>query len=86
MGKTAGGAVWLNSDMLNPNDFWQFWRDTSDREVVRYLTMFSSVPPAELQKFSKLQGAELNTIKELLADELTLLTHGAEALNRNKVL
>lgn len=80
MGKTSQGAVWLNSDLLSPYDFWQFWRNTDDRDVGRYLKLFTELPLEEIEKLEALKGAELNEAKKVLADEITSLAHGAEKL------
>jgi tyrosyl-tRNA synthetase len=80
MGKSAAGAVWLNEDMLSPYDYWQFWRNTDDRDVGRYLRLFTELPLAEIEKLENLQGAELNEAKKILANEATTLAHGAAAL------
>lgn len=80
MGKTANGAVWLNSDKLPAYDFWQFWRNTEDADVGRYLRLFTELPLNEIAKLEQLQGAEINHAKKLLADEVTTLAHGEEVL------
>ena len=69
MGKTAQGAVWLNADMRSPYDFWQFWRNTEDADVVRFLKLFTDVPMDEVERLAKLEGAEINDAKKVLADE-----------------
>lgn len=79
MGKTANGAVWLNADMLSPYDYWQFWRNTEDNDVTRFLLMFTDLPKSEIDKLSKLQGQEINDAKVILANEATKLCHGEEA-------
>jgi tyrosyl-tRNA synthetase len=79
MGKTASGAVWLNSDMLSPYDYWQFWRNTEDADVSRFLKLFTILPMDEIAKLSALQGAEINEAKKVLATEATALLHGREA-------
>ena len=80
MGKTAQGAVWLNADMLRPYDYWQFWRNTEDADVGRFLRIFTDVPLDEVARLEKLQGAEINDAKKMLATEATALLHGrAEA-------
>lgn len=80
MGKTAQGAVWLNADMLSPYDYWQFWRNTDDRDVIRYLKLFTDLSLAEIDKLGQLQGAEVNEAKKILADEATTLAHGRDVL------
>jgi tyrosyl-tRNA synthetase len=82
MGKTASGAVWLNPDMLSPYDYWQYWRNTEDADVGRFLKLFTEVPLAEVDRLSSLQGAELNEAKKVLATEATALLHGREAADR----
>ena len=82
MGKTAAGAVWLNPDMCSPYDYWQFWRNTEDSDVGRFLRLFTELPEAEIARLEKLQGAELNDAKKVLATEATTLAHGREAANK----
>lgn len=80
MGKTARGAVWLNADMLSPYDYWQYWRNTEDADVGRFLRMFTELSLTEIAKLEALQGAEINEAKKVLATEATALLHGrAEA-------
>lgn len=79
MGKTAAGAVWLNADMVSPYDYWQYWRNTEDGDVSRFLKLFTVLPLAEIAKLSALQGAELNEAKKVLATEATALVHGRDA-------
>jgi len=79
MGKTAAGAVWLNADMLPVYDYWQFWRNTEDGDVGRFLKLFTTMPLSEIAKLSALAGAEINEAKKLLATEATALLHGREA-------
>jgi tyrosyl-tRNA synthetase len=79
MGKTAQGAVWLNADQFSPYDFWQYWRNTEDADVVRFLKLFTPLPMGEIDKLAKLEGAEINEAKKALADAATTLLHGAEA-------
>ncbi|MGE0564209.1 MAG: tyrosine--tRNA ligase [Pseudolabrys sp.] len=79
MGKTAAGAVWLNADMLSPYDYWQFWRNTEDGDVARFLKLFTTLPLPEIGKLAALKGAEINEAKKRLADEATALMHGADA-------
>ena len=81
MGKTAAGAVWLNKDMLGENDYWQFWRNTEDGDVGRFLKYFTDMPLAEIARLEALQGAELNEAKKTLADEATAIVHGRAAAN-----
>ena len=79
MGKTASGAVWLNADMLSPYDYWQFWRNTEDADVGRFLKLFTILPMDEIARLEALQGAEINEAKKVLATEATALLHGREA-------
>ncbi|TWB13866.1 tyrosyl-tRNA synthetase [Nitrospirillum amazonense] len=79
MGKTAGGAVWLNADRLPPYDYWQFWRNTEDADVGRFLRLFTDLPLERIAELEALPGAEINQAKEVLADAATALAHGAEA-------
>ncbi|MFN4201976.1 MAG: tyrosine--tRNA ligase [Tabrizicola sp.] len=79
MGKSAQGAVWLNGDMLSPYEFWQFWRNTTDADVGRFLKIFSELPVEECDRLGALGGAEINQAKILLANHATTLLHGAEA-------
>jgi tyrosyl-tRNA synthetase len=79
MGKTAQGAVWLNADRLSPYDYWQFWRNTEDADVGRFLKLFTDLPLDEIAKLEALQGAEINEAKKVLANETTTLLHGGEA-------
>ena len=79
MGKTASGAVWLNGDMKSPYEYWQFWRNTGDADVERFLKLFTTLPLEEIAKLSALKGSEINEAKKALADAATALLHGAEA-------
>ena len=79
MGKTAAGAVWLNGDMLSPYDYWQFWRNTADADVGKFLRRFTDLPMDEVRRLESLDGAEINEAKKLLADEATRMAHGEEA-------
>ena len=79
MGKSAGGAVWLNADRLPPYNFWQFWRNVDDRDVARFLALFSELPMDEVRRLGALQGSELNEAKVVLANEATALAHGRQA-------
>ena len=79
MGKTAQGAVWLNADQLSPYDYWQFWRNTEDADVGRFLRLFTELPLAEIARLERLQGAEINEAKKVLATEATALLHGLSA-------
>ena len=82
MGKTAQGAVWLNDDMLPVYDYWQFWRNTEDGDIERFLKLFTELPEAEIAKLAALQGAELNEAKKVLATEATAMCHGREAAQK----
>jgi len=79
MGKTAQGAVWLNADQFSPYEFWQYWRNTEDADVVKFLKLFTTLPMSEIAKLAKLQGAEINEAKKALADAATTLLHGTDA-------
>jgi len=79
MGKTAQGAVWLNADMKSPYEYWQFWRNTEDADVARFLKLFTTLPLEEIEKLASLRGAEINEAKKALADAATTLLHGANA-------
>jgi tyrosyl-tRNA synthetase len=79
MGKTAQGAVWLNADEFSPYDFWQYWRNVEDGDVVKFLKLFTILPMDEIARLAILQGAEINEAKKALADAATTLLHGAEA-------
>ncbi len=79
MGKSADGAVWLNADMRSPYEFWQFWRNTMDADVGRFLKLYTELPVDECERLGALAGAEINEAKVILANEVTTLLHGAEA-------
>ena len=79
MGKTAAGAVWLNAELLSPYDYWQFWRNTSDADVGRFLRLFTDLPLDEIARLESLPGAEVNQAKIVLATETTAMLHGREA-------
>ncbi|MCW9001905.1 MAG: tyrosine--tRNA ligase [Rhodospirillales bacterium] len=79
MGKTAAGAVWLNEDMLSPYDYWQYWRNTEDADVGRFLRLFTDMDLAEIARLEALSGNEVNEAKKVLATEATALCHGREA-------
>ena len=78
MGKTAKGAVWLNEDMLSPYEYWQFWRNTEDNDVGRFLRLFTELPLEEIEELEKLEGADLNEAKKLLATTACAMAHGEE--------
>jgi tyrosyl-tRNA synthetase len=79
MGKTASGAVWLNADMKSPYEYWQFWRNTDDADVARFLKLFTTLPLGEIERLAALRGVEINEAKKALADAATTLLHGADA-------
>ena len=79
MGKTAAGAVWLNADQLSPYEYWQFWRNTQDADVGRFLRLFTDVPIEEIARLEALDGSEINNAKKILADAATAMAHGEEA-------
>ncbi len=82
MGKTAAGAVWLNADMLPVYDYWQFWRNTEDGDVTRFLKLFTTMPLDEIARLGALQGQEINEAKKVLATEATALLHGRAAADQ----
>jgi tyrosyl-tRNA synthetase len=79
MGKSVSGAVWLNRDMLSVYDYWQFWRNAEDGDVGRFMRVFTDLSIAEIARLEKLEGAELNEAKKILATEATAVLHGREA-------
>ncbi|MCY1127226.1 tyrosine--tRNA ligase [Frigidibacter sp. RF13] len=79
MGKSQSGAVWLNPDMFSPYEFWQYWRNTTDADVGRFLKLYTELPIAECDRLGALGGSEINAAKIVLANEVTKLAHGAEA-------
>jgi len=79
MGKTASGAVWLNEDVFSPYDFWQYWRNTEDLDVTRFLKIFTRLPLDEIARLGALGGSEINEAKKILATEATAIVHGREA-------
>ncbi len=79
MGKTESGAVWLNADMMRPYDYWQFWRNAEDADVVRLLKLFTELPLDEIGRLAALKGQEINEAKKILATEATALLHGRAA-------
>jgi tyrosyl-tRNA synthetase len=80
MGKSASGAIWLNEELLSPYDYWQFWRNVDDADVGRFLKIFTELPLDEIERLASLPGKEINAAKEVLADEVTTLLHGADKL------
>lgn len=85
MGKTEQGAVWLNADMCTPYDYWQFWRNTEDADVGRFLRLFTDLPMKEIEKLEALDGADINQAKITLANEATAMLHGKAAANEADV-
>jgi tyrosyl-tRNA synthetase len=79
MGKSASGAVWLNADLLPVYDFWQYWRNTEDADVVKFLKLFTTMPMDEIARLSTLGGADINEVKKILATEVTAVLHGRDA-------
>jgi tyrosyl-tRNA synthetase len=79
MGKTAAGAVWLNADLVRPYEYWQYWRNTEDADVARFLKLFTVLPLDEIDRLAGLKGAEINEAKKVLATEATVLVHGRAA-------
>lgn len=84
MGKTAGGAVWLDADLLSPYEYWQYWRNAGDADVERFLKLFTELPLSEIARLAALEGQEINIAKEVLATEATALLHGREAAEKAK--
>jgi tyrosyl-tRNA synthetase len=82
MGKSAQGAVWLNADMRSPYDYWQFWRNTEDADVGRFLKLFTTLPLDDIARLESLGGAEINEAKKVLASEATALLHGRSEADR----
>ncbi len=78
MGKTANGAVWLEADMLSPYDYWQYWRNTEDADVERFLKLYTKMPMGEIARLAALGGSEINEAKKILATEITALVHGRD--------
>ncbi|GAB4065770.1 tyrosine--tRNA ligase [Ancylobacter sonchi] len=79
MGKSLSGAVWLNADLLGPYEFWQYWRNTEDADVSRFLKLYTTLPMDEIARLSALGGAEINEVKKILATEVTAMLHGRAA-------
>ena len=82
MGKTAAGAVWLNADLVSPYDYWQYWRNTEDGDVVRFLKLFTVLPLDEIARLAALKDNAINEAKKILATEATALVHGRDAANQ----
>ena len=81
MGKSEGGAIWLNRDLLSEYDYWQFWRNTADDDVIRFIKLFTELPLEQIEDMAEWRGADLNKAKRILADEATTLLHGEECLS-----
>ena len=81
MGKTAAGAIWLNADMLSPYDYWQYWRNTEDADVGKFLRLFTDLPLDEITELERAKAREINEVKKRLATEITKMCHGADAAN-----
>jgi tyrosyl-tRNA synthetase len=79
MGKSMNGAVWLNADMLSVYDFWQYWRNTEDADVGRFLKLYTTMPLDEIARLEALGGSEINEAKKILATAITAMLHGREA-------
>ena len=84
MGKTINGAVWLNEKLLSPYDYWQFWRNTDDRDVIRFMKLFTQLDLKTIQEFEESKSLNINELKSILADEATTLLHGKENSNKAK--
>ncbi len=82
MGKSAAGAVWLNADLLGAYDFWQYWRNTEDADVTRFLKLYTTLPMDEIARLSALAGSEINEVKKILATEVTAMLHGRAAAEK----
>jgi len=82
MGKTAAGAVWLDADMVSPYDYWQYWRNTEDADVARFLKLFTILPLEEVERLAALEAQELNEAKKILATEATALLHGRQEADK----
>ena len=82
MGKTAGGAIWLNKEKLSEYDYWQFWRNTSDEDTIKFLKLFTELSLEEIAELEQLKGSEINNAKIVLADEATAMLHGRECLTQ----
>lgn len=83
MGKSASGALWLNADLVSPYDFWQYWRNTEDADVERFLKLYTTLPLDEIARLAALGGSEINETKKILATEVTALLHGRNAANES---
>lgn len=81
MGKTTNGAVWLSADFLSPYEFWQYWRNVNDADVIKLMYLFTDLPINEIKKMESVKGEEINSLKVILADEITSIVHGKESLD-----
>jgi tyrosyl-tRNA synthetase len=84
MGKTASGAVWLDAEMMSPYDFWQYWRNTEDADVGRFLKLYTTLPMDEIARLEALGGSEINEAKKVLATEITAMLHGRAGRGRRR--
>ena len=84
MGKTADGAVWLNEDMLSAYDYWQFWRNTDDRDVIRFLKLFTDLGKKEIETLEKENADNINETKIILANEATAMLHGLDEAKKSQ--
>ena len=82
MGKTANGAVWLNVNQLSDWDFWQYWRNTEDLDVIKFLKLFTELPISKINELQELKGTEINEAKIILANEVTKLCRSSEIANK----
>jgi tyrosyl-tRNA synthetase len=82
MGKTAQGAIWLDASMISPYDYWQFWRNTEDADVERFLKLFTVLPLEEISRLASVKGEEINEAKKVLATEAAALVHGRQAAEK----
>lgn len=79
MGKSANGAIWLSSELLSPYDYYQYWRNTDDRDVIKFMKIFTDLPLERIEEYSRKEGSEINEVKKILAFEVTKLCHGEQA-------
>lgn len=79
MGKSVSGAIWLNADLVSPYDYYQFWRNVDDRDVIKFLKLFTEIPLDQIEEYSKFEGSKINEVKKILAFEATKICHGQEA-------
>ena len=85
MGKTEKGAIWLDKNLLSPFDYWQFWRNTDDRDVINYLKLFTEISDEKIAKLSLLDGSNINEAKVLLANAATEMLHGKKKLTKHMI-